>query len=441
MRTIRYQLLFWILGSVLLTTSIASVSIYLKVSEESKELFDYQLVQIAAALPSNFNAPAYDPSESRVKSKDIVLQVWDNNGKQIYTSHATKLLPPREQPGFSTTVAYGEKWRVFSEITPDRHVQVSQLLTRRDKLVYDAGVRALKPFLYLTPLLAIIISLVVRHVLAPIRRVVTAVEQRSASSLHPLSTENIPPDILPLINAINDLLERLDQSLSSQRAFVADASHELRSPLTAIKLQLQLAERAQSEAERTQAYRKLHERLDRSNHLIHQLLTLARHEPEISATDFQRVDLVRLAQEVVSDLLPFAESRSIDISVNAATQPLEVLANRGWIAIMLRNLVDNAIRYTPVGGSVEIAILVQDSFTKLKVLDSGPGIPVPDHERIFNRFYRREGETMQGSGLGLSIVKSIVMRHGGSISLDSASADGGLAVTVSFHAEQLPQNG
>jgi two-component system OmpR family sensor kinase len=437
MRTIRQQLLFWILGSILITIFIASISIYRRVSEESRELFDYQLAQLAAALPSTMSAPTYDPSESHVKHKDIVFQVWDDSGKLIYTSHDSKLLPPREQSGFSTTIANGEKWRVFSEITPGRHVQVSQLLTTRDKLVYDAGARALKPFLYVTPLLAIIISLVLRQVLAPLRRIVIAVEQRSANSLHPISTADIPPDILPMIIAINDLLARLDQSLSAQRAFVADASHELRSPLTAIKLQLQLAERAQSEEERALAYHKLNDRLDRSSHLVHQLLTLARHEPEISSIDFKTVDLVKIAQEVVSDILIFAESRSIELGVRSASQPVNVQANGDWLAIMLRNLVDNAIRYTPIGGNVEIDILVDNSMTRLKVTDNGPGIPLPDHERVFDRFYRREGETMQGTGLGLSIVKSIVMRHGGNISLDRASEDGGLAVTISFDSARL----
>lgn len=434
MRTIRQQLLLWLLGGMLLATVIAGFAMYLKVSEEAYELFDYQLQQLALTLPSQLVAQetAKIRADSFHSEQDILLQIWSGDGKQVYASHASRQLPMTTRKGFSTVTALGDQWRVFVDKRNDQVIQVAQSVSTRKDLVFEAAIHWLLPFLVLIPVLAIIVSVAVSRTLKPLRQLASAVERRSASALLPLSTMGIPPDIRPMVDALNDLLKRLDKSLTYQRAFVADASHELRSPLTALKLQLQLAERASSNEERADTFRKLHERLDRSIHLVQQLLTLAHHEPGISDAVYETVNLNKLAHEQVSELMPLGMSKLIDLTIKETSSDVTVSGQYDWLTILLRNLVDNALRYTPQHGSVEVQISVDQGRPTLKVSDTGPGIPTEDYERVFDRFYRRSGTESTGSGLGLSIVKSIAEQHGAQIELSSNANQQGLVVSVYF---------
>ena len=435
MRTIRQQLLIGLLGGMLVSTLIAGFALYLKVREETSELFDYQLRQIAHSLPSELAEQpkigvAEDPEE------DIIVQVWNEDGALIYASHPAHILPRFAATGFSTVAVRGDRWRVFIETRHDRIVQVAQATSARDELVFGSAMRSLLPILALIPALAMLITVVVGRALQPIQRVAQALERRSASALPPVPSAGIPPEIRPIVDALNDLLARLDHALSAQRAFVADAAHELRSPLTALKLQLQLAERAQTDAQRTAAFAKLHQRLDRATHLLQQLLTLARHESQPEQAALEQVKLAPLAQGVVADYHEMAENQGIDLGVEigAGADALMVQGHRESLRIMLSNLVDNALRYTPNGGRIDVAVLEQDGCPALQVIDNGPGIPENERPRVFDRFFRGEGNQVSGSGLGLAIVKNIADAHHATVQLSNSSTGLGLMVTIRFPA-------
>ena len=431
MKTIRHQLLVWLLGGMLASTLVAGAAMYAKVREEADELFDYQLRQIAVSLPASISSPSAALGETDPE-EDFVVQVWNRRGDLIYASHPDLVLPRSPGAGFTTISGRGGTWRLFGRIRHDQFVQVAQAMGARDELIFGVAIRSLAPFLALIPVLCALIWMVIGQALNPLRRVAEAVGRRSADALQPLSTEGIPPEIRPMVDALNDLLGRLDRSLNAQRAFVADAAHELRSPLAALKLQLRLAERAESTEQQALAFVKLHDRLDRAAHLVNQLLTLARHEPPIDERNFSPVDLSRLAAEVVSDRDALAESRSIDLGVEVGAGKAAIRGHRESLRIMLDNLVDNALRYTAPGGRVDVSVSAQNGRVQLRVVDNGPGIPADERERVFDRFYRREGSEVPGSGLGLAIVKNIADRHGAAIRLRDSPSGPGLAVTVEF---------
>jgi two-component system OmpR family sensor kinase len=321
---------------------------------------------------------------------------------------------------------------VFVALRDGERVQVGQAVLAREEVAAGLAFRSLLPFLLLTPALGLLIWIVVGTSLRPLRKLARAVGKRSPSALQPLPPDGQPPELIPVVTALNDLLHKLDHALSSQRAFVADAAHELRSPLTALKLQLQLAERAASDEQRATAFAKLHERLDRSTHLVQQLLTFARHES--ASGDRQRVPvpLLDLAQQCVADRFVHAEGRGIDLGVAPGGENVAVAGYPDELHILLGNLLDNALRYTPVGGRVDVSVALDDGAPLLQVADTGPGIAAHERERVFDRFYRGEDNDGWGSGLGLSIVNSIATAHGASVTLGGRVPGTGLVATVRF---------
>jgi two-component system OmpR family sensor kinase len=236
-----------------------------------------------------------------------------------------------------------------------------------------------------------------------------------------------------MVRALNDLLARLGQALEAQREFVADAAHELRTPLTALKLQLQLAERAEPGAAQAAAFERLHRRLDRASHLVEQLLALARQEPALEEAAREEVDLAQLAREVVAEYDALAETRSIDLGVEVDSQA-RVLGRRDGLRAMLGNLVDNALRYTPAGGRVDVIVGAVDGRPSLRVADTGPGIPPEQREHVFDRFHRGGDADTPGTGLGLAIVKRVAERHGATVRLLDGPGGRGLEVRVAFAA-------
>jgi two-component system OmpR family sensor kinase len=301
----------------------------------------------------------------------------------------------------------------------------------RQRLAAAAALRTLAPFLVLLPALGLLIWFIVGRGLTPLVAVAGAVKARTPAALHPLPERDLPEEIQPLVTALNDLLARLGRTLAAQRNFVADAAHELRTPLTALRLQVQLAERAQEPVERASAFATLRQGLERATHLVEQLLTLARQEPEAADQPFAPVQLGELVHEVVSALEPLAAARSIDLGVTR-NEGGTIRGARESLRTLVMNLVDNAIRYTPAGGRVDVASYREGARAVLAVTDTGPGVPPEERERVFDRFYRRVGSETSGSGLGLSIVRNIAQRHGAQVMLDSGPAGRGLSVCVVF---------
>jgi two-component system OmpR family sensor kinase len=272
--------------------------------------------------------------------------------------------------------------------------------------------------------------------LRPLARLADSVQKRTPDSLSPLADEGVPEEVQPLVTSLNDLLARLKGAFDVQRDFVADAAHELRTPLTAVHLQAQLAERATDEAGRRAALADLKDGLERATRLVEQLLTLAREEPGVADRPPATVDLPALAREVVADLAPLAAAKRIDLGLSADS-PVQVRGDADALATLLSNLVDNALRYTPEAGRVDVGVASDGGRAVLSVRDSGPGIPEADRERVFDRFVRGSVTgAVRGSGLGLSIVKRIAERHGADIAVGPGLEGAGVGISVRFPAAE-----
>jgi len=297
-------------------------------------------------------------------------------------------------------------------------------------LARAAAERVVIPLIFLLPIMIGAVAWIVRRGLDPLRFVAAEVQRRDARTLAPLGTDHLPREIEPLVNELNRLLERLRQAFAAQRAFISDAAHELRSPLTALRLQLQLLDRAPDETERLEARARLGAAVERAIHLVEQLLTLARSEPQDAAMELENVDLAAAAADAIKDTHDLALARKIDLGLEAPPG-LNVQGDREALRTLVRNLVDNAVRYTPPGGTVQVRCWSAAQRAQLEVSDTGPGIPPGEKKRVFDRFYRRAAAQEDGTGLGLAIVKAIAERHGAQIDLGEAPG-GGLRVAVSF---------
>ena len=431
--SIRRTLQLWLLAGATLCTLVTGWMSYRVMRDEANELFDRQLRQLVVTVPHDFATSSMTLPDGETED-DIVVQVWNNAGTSLYVAPTGNNLPRAATLGYSKLTFHDQVWRVYTQIHKGNYVQAAQPIDTRDELAGQMALGATAPFLLLIPALLVLIWFVIRRGLQPLSEVAQAVTDRSIDSLQPIAVDHAPTEIRPLLDALNDLLARLERDWSAQRTFVADAAHELRSPLTALKLQLQRAEKSTDEAQRAIAYSKLLERLDRTTHVVQQLLTLARQEPQgIVQAATETADILTVASACVAQFAPLAEAKNIDLGLDSPPQPVNVLISPESLRILLDNLIDNAIRYTPSGGHVTVTIQRVNAETVLNVSDNGPGIPMEDRERVFDRFYRREDSGEIGSGLGLAIVKTIADRYHADISLDE-TIEGGTLARIVFHS-------
>jgi len=447
-RSIRARLLAGLLALVAVTTLVAGGLTYSRLRAETSTLLDYQLRQMALSLRDQ---AAFGPSlqlPSKASGSEYIVQIWDPFGTLLYISSPglsrEGRLPiiPRAILGYADMTAAGRRWRVFSLDTVWGVIQVAQPWSVRDALARQAAFRVLAPILLLLIAMAAAVVWIVGGAIAPLKRLAAEVQRRDAGSLEPITAPELPVETAPLIDELNRLLERLRRAFEKQRTFVADAAHELRSPLTALSLQLQLLDRARDESARSEARTRLGSAIERAIHLASQLLTLARQEPEGAPLQLQPVALEACARQAIEDVHALAEQRQIELSLAGAAEPAganePVLVNgdRDALRILVRNLVDNAVRYSPVGGKVMVRIdrtagPQPIASPRLTVVDEGPGIPAAERERVFDRFFRRADATEGGSGLGLAIVSAIANRHRARVTLEDAEPQG-LEVTVTF---------
>jgi len=446
MRSIRSQLLVGLLAVLLLGVAAAAIGTYLRAREEANALFDHQLQEMVASLTDAPFAAAPDGVSGIGSAEDaLVVQIWDRSGVQLYLSQPQRVLPQHAQLGFTNLRTESGEWRVFSALTGNQVVQVAQPMRARRQLAASMALRTIVPLLAMLPVLVLLIWLIIARGLQPLERVAAAVARRSPTLLEPLAERDLPAEVQPLVRALNGLLDRLGEALAAQRTFIADAAHELRTPLTAVHLQAQLAERAASEADRGKALADLKSGLERATRLSEQLLTLARTEPGVDAAERPEanVDLASAAREAITELAPLAAEKSIDLGLSESGAAI-VRGDAEVLRTLLSNLIDNAVRYTPRGGRVDVAAQMEGDRVTLSVRDNGPGIAPAERARVFDRFYRGQpgavpGESgksasLRGSGLGLAIVKSIADRHGAEIALGEGLDGTGLGVTVRFPA-------
>jgi two-component system OmpR family sensor kinase len=432
MTTIRTRLLVWLLSAVIAAGLSSAYTTYQTALAGADQVFDEQLQQTAYSLRDQsfeFALPPQLPaSETR---NQVVVQVWTANGVRLYFSEVFRDLPGLQAPGFSNVLAGKTAWRIFSLPSRGYVIQVAQPLAVRQQRAVVLAVKTLTPLGLMLPVLGAAIWLIVGAQLKPLDRIAQSVRLRNPDGLEPLPENALPDEIRPLVIALNDLLARLRAAIDAQQAFIADAAHELRTPLTAVRLQVQLAEQAAGDEEKAAAFGQLRGGIDRAARLVEQMLNLARHEVAPAASE--NVSLETLARDVVADLAPLADARRQDFGI-ASSAPARVRGDPHALRMLLRNLADNAIRYTPEGGRVDVSVGLRLGAPYLQVTDTGPGIPPEDRERVFGRFFRRAGSGAPGTGLGLAIVQSIVKNHNGNITLDDNPAGGGLRVTVQFPA-------
>ncbi len=430
--SIQRRLLWWMLSALLAGALATGAIVYREAEEEANALFDYQLRQVAESLPQGIYGARAAPRVGLPEANEgVVVQIWDLSGVRLYLSHPDSHLPGRATLGFSTVSSSAGDWRIYTMLAGDNVIQAAQPVRVRSELAAAVAFRTVLPLLALLPVLGVMIWWIVGQGLRPMRSLARQVGQRSAQALDALPEVDLPDEIRPLDHELNRLLLRLGHALQTQRAFIADAAHELRTPLAALQLQLQLAERAKESPERDEALKTLRAGFARATHLVTQLLTLARLEPDSQPLVMTRLDLNEIARQVIAETSPLAIDRGIDLGLLGA-DPVWIQGDAAALRALLDNLVDTAVKYTPAGGHVDVQVSGHDGLAELVVSDTGPGIPENEKERVFDRFYRGSDATGSGSGLGLAIVRNIALRHGASIHLDAPSDGHGLKVIVEF---------
>jgi two-component system OmpR family sensor kinase len=443
--SLKARLLWFVLAAILLGAVLQATTAYRSALQQADALFDDHLRQVARSLRGGIPLGAALPEMEDEAGFDLYVQIWGQDGTQIFRS-TRSALPPRAVLGFSDVEAHGKHYRVYTLQTALQTVQIAQDLDARTARARALAARAVLPFALLTPLLMLAVWWVIRQSLAPVERARRQLAQRAADDFSPLAGAGLPDEVRPLVDELNLLFGRVRGAFDAQKTFVADAAHELRSPLTALKLQaqaLRASGRAEQEtpAEREAGIARLNQGIDRAIRLVEQLLVLAREEAlppgaGPAATDGVPVDLQDVVKLAVADVLPQASLKQIDLGLVSGEQPPSPARVQGQpeaLRVLLRNLLDNAVKYTPAAGRVDVSLAIAQGRPLLTVEDSGPGIAAEDRERVFDRFYRASGAAAEtGSGLGLAIVQVIAERHGATVQLDRSERLGGLRVSVTF---------
>lgn len=430
--SVQFKLSFSLSLGILVIAILAGAFSFVSAFDEAHELQDDTLRQIAVLFDKQ-NLPLLDLKNDRLlkdsdeESRVIVQHLAGGNMAAGRSDGEEPLpLPITLSDGLHTLGLNGESFRVIVKtITNGERIAVAQETGVRDEIARDSALRTLMPFLILVPILLLIVADLVRKMFRPISLLSTEIDQRAEQELHPIEDHHLPTEVRPFVVAINRLLERVDRSMETQRRFVADAAHELRSPLTALLLQSErLFEADMSDLARDRLL-TLRRGIERSRSLLDQLLTFAKAQAELDRPKAP-VSVQHVFRCVLEDLMPLAEAKQIDIGVTGQQDTL-VCVNELDLTVIVKNLVDNAIRYTPVGGKVDLSVTAKKGRALLQIQDFGPGIEATERERVFDPFYRTPGSEQTGSGLGLSIVKVISERMGAKIQIgysDEANCSG-----------------
>jgi two-component system OmpR family sensor kinase/two-component system sensor histidine kinase QseC len=336
-------------------------------------------------------------------------------------------LPENLATGYHTLEIDSLQWRVYIFATLiGQHVAVAQEAKVRKVMARDSALLTLLPLLILIPILIFVARQIIKMEMSSLRTLAEFIDTQNEERISALPTTKVPSEVAPFLHAINRLLSRINQMNASQRRFIADAAHELRSPLTALSLQAQNIERTGSYNISKERFMPLKEGLDRSRHLLNQLLDMVRQQASVTA--LLPVDLGAVALTVIEKIMPIADAKKIDLGL-AKEADVEINADAAAMQLMLRNAVDNALRYTPEGGEVTVQIRSKNGDAILEVIDNGPGIPEEELERVFDAFYRLPNNTQVGSGLGLAIARGIAEQFKGKVTLRNRTSCKGLVFT------------
>ncbi len=434
--------LLWFLLAAITIAAVAQASIaYRTALGDADEIFDYHMQQMALSLRSGSPLSNSEPpphSDVGDENNELMVQVWTPDGVQVFRTFTRAPLPKHAVLGFSNVKANKTTYRVFSVQTPTQIVQIAQDMAVRRNMAGNLALRTVGPIAVMMPILMLVVWWVVSGSLEPVARVRTQVAARQADDLSPVSEAGLPDEVKPLVHELNLLFGRVRTAFEAQQHFVADAAHELRTPLAALKLQATSLERADSAEARAVAIGRLTAGIERATRLVEQLLILARQEASAAnGAKSQQVDLAELARRTLGDMANAAQTRRIDLGLQRADSS-SVDGQPDALAILMRNLVDNALKYTPEGGVVDVSVAADSTAVVLTVEDSGPGIAADERERVFDRFYRIAGSEASGSGLGMAIIKAIADRHGATLTLGESARLGGLLVELKFPGSAKP---
>ena len=438
-QSLQFRLSVWLALVIFGVALAAGVFSFYAAFHEANELQDDQLDQMADLV--NRHQIGAMPLAPRKKVSDtdselrVIVQSLPAPGALTHDASAAALVLPSDLPeGIQTVTVNTEAWRVFVKtLDSGARIAASQRTAVRDEIARESALRTLTPFLILIPILLLLVGDLIRKMFRPLKLLALDLDQRSEQDLRHLSETRLPSEISPFVVAINRLLSRVAQSLALQRRFVADAAHELRSPLTALSLQAEQLEAADMSTLARERLGTLKNGLKRTQMLLNQLLAFARAQ-QPAATQFPSVSIQHVFRKVLEDLMPLAEAKQIDLGV-VGESDASIAIQEADLTMLVKNLVENAIRYTPAGGQVDLSVQSSPGQVSLVVDDTGPGISENERERVFDPFYRVLGNEEAGSGLGLSIVKTIADRVGAKVTLGAVRSEvnaPGLRVRVTF---------
>jgi len=414
--SLQQRLSVWLSMAIVVIGLLAGGVSFWLAYNEAQEFQDDSLRQIASLVDADRLPSDGQRSAGAIDNDPEARIVVQRLSASEDRTSAQLALPENMKRGFHTLDIGGAQWRVYIRtLKSGERIAVAQETQVRSEAAQDSALRTLLPLVALIPLLVFFSRRLVGVSLAPVRALAKVADAQSENTPAALPTAHVPDEIAPFVQSINRLLERINRLMEQQRRFIADAAHELRTPLTALSLQAQNLERADSLEACKERLLPLKTGLERSRHLLDQLLGLARQQA--GTGKLQQVDLVDIAQTVIEEVFPLAEMKRIDLGLEQQGKVL-IDADVSAIHMLLRNAVDNALLYTPEGGEVTVRVRSDEDEGILEVIDNGPGIPKEERERVFDAFYRVPGSHDGGSGLGLAIVRNIAERLGGTVRLE-----------------------
>lgn len=424
------------LDAVLAQTTIAFKAL---LSDDFHQRDSVRVQKYLEKIPTDMQRifSSMDPhTASHASLQRFQFQVWSREGKLLlHTPHVPEEPLSSGTEGFSEKYINHQPWRVFTVVSQSTgsKVMVAERYDLRAELAHNIARDDIYTMLTVYPILGLLIWVVIGRGLRAITLIANQVKERAPTFLEPVDLQRVPKEIKPLIDELNKLFLRLQEGFEREKRFSADAAHELRTPLAALKTHAQIAMKSKNQDERSKAISHVITGVDRTTHVVQQLLTLSRMHPEVVHLENPiKVDLSMLAAETLAQLAPSALDKAIDLELVSDKDHVIVEGNPTALDILIRNLVDNAIRYTPKEGKVKVHIEDNPNRIVLRVVDNGPGIPAELRQRVFERFFRVLGTRVSGSGLGLAIVSQIVQLHHAEVELGSGPDDVGLEVKVTF---------
>jgi two-component system OmpR family sensor kinase len=435
--SLRFRLSLWISTAIVVGAAIAGSYSFITATDDAHREQDTQLRQIGYLISRLDAVPASPMARERAGDVDydariVVRFLQTPGGPPIPRPSRTPYFSGLLSDGLQTVTTSREQWRVFVRTNAKGvRVAVAQQTVVRDAAARSDALRTVMPILFLGPVLVLIVMLLVRAMFQPLRTLTAQLGERDEHDLGELDRTALPSEVWPFVREINQLIARTVRAMALQRRFIADAAHELRSPMTAMSLQAERLAASEMPDEARERLGTLSAGLNRTRILLDQLLTLARTQ-DAHIGGVSRVSLKRAIQESLEDLVPLADEKGIDLGVVGSADPF-VAGRPVDIKILVKNLIDNAIRYTPDGGRVDIRVACEHGVVILDIDDTGPGIPEDERERVFDPFYRVLGNGQIGSGLGLAITRTIATQMGANVSLANPPEGApGLRVHVTF---------